>query len=362
MDDQTRSDANDIDRFLRLKTRPDGACDSTIGRQIMNYAFFHFVNSSWLKVDTQTELIPPNALSCIGERHIAVRKQDFLRLNNPAEDILYNPDHPTYDLHDLSHLSAATLCPELYGNKYADHPVNLDNNLTALIRSPAMKTANGPLFSDGIIFSEFLTELFTVEAAKITNTPDKHTYESLETTLATTLSSYLLSQTPLLHPSTQTSISLPHAITPIQLAVLAQNKAYELTASELEQRVFTRGGAAGDSRDVLDNMTAVERIEFLAENKSWLYFEVRNTIKHRAHKAALGIAARWWVGVLDSEGRGGEDEDDEGRAMLGLVRRVVESVEYEDWEGKRRVDLWGIIAGMSRGGGGGGKLEGVIRV
>lgn len=79
-------------------------------------------------------------------------------------------------------------------------------------------------------------------------------------------------------------LKLSSSVRPIELATLVQNKAYELTASGIEQRVFTRGGPAGDSRDELDGMSAVQRIEFLSSSWSWLYFEIRNTIKHCAHK------------------------------------------------------------------------------
>jgi len=65
------------------------------------------------KVVHQTKLIPRNAISCLSEGTIAVRKQDFL--SKSSEQILVNR-LPLNDLHDFAHLTTATLSPELYGN------------------------------------------------------------------------------------------------------------------------------------------------------------------------------------------------------------------------------------------------------
>lgn len=111
MDDQTRADANYIEAFLRETVN-----GVPVGQPIMSNAIFDFVTRSVGRVYTQTKLIPPNALSCVGPGHIAVREQDFIKRDKPDEHD-YLDDRPTYDLHDFSHLTAATLCAELYGNK-----------------------------------------------------------------------------------------------------------------------------------------------------------------------------------------------------------------------------------------------------
>ncbi len=182
--------------------------------------------------------------------------------------------------------------------------------------------------SDGIVFSEPLTGLFTTSAQKHIDQETNFTYASLTSEMANEVASYLLAERPLYHPSTKENFGLEKLITPVQLAVLAQNKAYELTASEMEQRLFARGGSVGDARDVLDGMTAVERIEFLAKSKSWLCFEVRNTIKHQAHREAYQIVAKRML----KEERNCE-----------LVLKILKNLSYEDgWDS----DLWSTVRDM----------------
>ena len=312
------AEAGRIDRFLR---RDGMAC------RAFNYAVFCLVKGHWLKVEHATKLVPPNAISCIGNGAIAVRKRDF---EGSADEVLNDPS-PMYDLHDFSHLATATLSPELYGNKYFSHLVNLGPRLTALIRSPGTKTASGPKLSDGMLFSEILTDLYTCEAELHLSRQVAHCYGSLEKKLAQRLAGYLLGGTALHHMSTQTLIRVDEPITPIQLAVLAQNKAYELTASEMEQRLFTRGGGDGDEGDVLGAMTGIERIEYLSTSKSWLYFEVRNTIKHRAHKEAYRLVALHFMA---------------NQVQVDLVAKILENLDYEDWREGRRLDLWAVLKGV----------------
>jgi hypothetical protein len=288
----------------------------------INYAVHHFVTRGGLKVENPTKLVPPNAISSIGDSHIAVRRQDFLRTNEEllAESV------PLWDLHDFAHLTTATMSPELFGNKYFDYLIKLEPKLTALVRSPGVRTGKGPKASDGILFSELLTSVFTLEVDAVLKHQKKHSYKSLTTTLANTLANYLLGQTALLHPSTKTMMKLDTPISLTQLAVLAQNKAYELTASEIEQRVFARGGT--DDRDPLHSLTAIQRIEYLAASRSWTYFEVRNTIKHRAHKEAYRLV------TIDYLGRGIEVE---------LCKIILESITYEDWRRGERRNLWSLF-------------------
>ncbi|KAK8055461.1 hypothetical protein PG993_000688 [Apiospora rasikravindrae] len=126
-------------------------------------------------------------------------------------------------------------------------------------------------------------------------------------------------------------------ITPEQLAVLAQNKAYELTASEMEQRVMTRGGPALDARDKLDAMSSAERIRHLAASRSWMYFEARNTIKHRAQKLAYGKVARHMLARSEEELDGADRQ---------LVQLVINANEYMGWEWGQVPNLWEILLGI----------------
>ncbi|RYP26367.1 hypothetical protein DL767_008071 [Monosporascus sp. MG133] len=303
------------------------------GTRIINYAVHAYITRGGLRVDYATSCVPPNAISAVGPRHVVVRAEDFP--HRPASDVLASSS-PMWDLHDFAHLSCATLCPELYGNKYQAHLIQLPKPLTALIRSPGMRSATGPKISDGLVFSELLTKLFSDAVAQgppldMQQQHRQQTYAGLTAKLARALVEYLLGKRCLEHPSTGRMLSLPEPISPIQLAVLVQNKSYELPASEIEQRVFTRGGLVGAKEDVLQNLTARERAAWLAESRTWGFFEVRNTIKHRAHKEAYKLLCD----VLMEQA-----EDDWGRALLEKVRA---NILYADWEKGRRVMLWDLV-------------------
>lgn len=307
------AEADIIDVFLR---------QDAVAIRAINYGVHCFVTEGGFIVDHPARLVPPLAISCIGKCHIAVRSKDFER---PAKELLA-VTNPLFDLHDFAHLTTATLSPELFGNKYFNHLIKLSSNLTALVHSPGMRSGKGPRISDGILFSELLTGLFTHEVEAYIKEEKSHTYNSLAQSLASGLADYLLGRRPLLHLSTQSMIQLDEPITVVQLAVLAQNKAYELPASEIEQRCFTRGG--GDDRDPLFNMTTRQRIEFLATSRSWTYFGVRNTVKHRAHKEAYRLVAVHFL---------------ETGVEVELCRRILENITYEDWERGERVDLWALL-------------------
>lgn len=238
-----RSLGSQIDCFLRANHNFHRA---------VNYAIHYFINKVTNKVIYPPKLVPPNAISSIGFRYFAVREKDFAMT---CSETLLDDTTVVWDLHDFAHQTAASVSPELYGSKYFSHLQFLPFRATALIRSPGLRTADkGPKISDGLVFSELLTGLYTVEVEKVLGGSTQHIYASLERTLATAVAEYLLGERSLLHPSTGKMLQLESRISVPQLAVLVQNKAYELTASEIEQRVFTRGGPEGDVRDLLDKM------------------------------------------------------------------------------------------------------------
>ncbi|KAI1314156.1 hypothetical protein F5Y03DRAFT_336277 [Xylaria venustula] len=310
-----------IDSFLRSH---DAA-----GIRAINYAVHAFVTRGNLRVDHATSCISPNAIAAVGPRHVVVRSIDFD--SRSASDALACSS-PLWDLHDFAHLTCATLSEELYGNKYQDHLIQLPKPLTALIRSPGFRTATGPMISDGLVFSELLTKLFTDTVTKNRqNAQEEETYRSVCTELATALSEYYLAKRSLEHPSTGRKLSLLEPISPTQLAVLVQNKSYELPASEIEQRVFTRGGPVGAKEDVLLGFTARERAAWLAESTNWTYFEVRNTIKHRAHKEAYSMVCEVLMKRVTDEGN---------KSLLAQIR---ESLDYKDWATGQRCILWDLV-------------------
>ena len=318
------------------------------------------MKEKWLTVTHRNRFIPPNAVSCTGNHVVAVRAREWML---PADYSLFlspeDGDNVAYDLHDFAHLTAAILSPTLFGSRYfLGHLGSLDHSLTQLIASPGISSGLGPKLSDGMIFSEILMGAFTDTVDEhfhfhshnhITEqgtgqgekgTGREHDYASLEDTCADLLSEYLLAQRSLVHLSTGTQMGLSknESISTIQLAVLAQNKAYELPAAEIEQRIFTRGGPIGDARDILEKMNAVQRIEFLATtSQSWLYFEVRQTIKHRAQKSGYRKVAERWLQNLKEN----KQEDQRERE---LARKILENITYEDWYAGRRLDLWQVVS------------------
>ncbi|KAE8453324.1 hypothetical protein EG329_011391 [Mollisiaceae sp. DMI_Dod_QoI] len=326
--DSTISLIHEIDALLRM---------DNMGIRALNYGVHAFVNDPEMKIDREQRLIPYNAICCKGENHIAVNKKCFLL---SAENSLGHRDF-LYDLHDFAHLTTATLCSELYGNQYHPHLAALPPPLTALIRSPNInlkqgKLAGTPLASDGIIFSEFLTRLFNDEwRAAMTELDSekglpKRTYGDLTARLAWSVAEYLMGRRSLTHNTTGELVTLENPITPVELAVLAQNKAYELTSSEMEQRVFFRGRVkAEDPKDDLEDLNAWERMNWLAKNKSWTYFEARNTVKHRAQKEAYRLVAEEFLAL-------GEEK--------ALCQMILDNIVYEDWKRGQRVNLWDLVA------------------
>lgn len=318
--------ADQIDQFLRHNGN---------FHRVVNFAVHRFINNSTNHVIYPEKLVPPNAISSIGYRSFAVRERDFAVTTSEA---LLDDTSVRWDLHDFAHQSTASLAPDLYGSKYFSDLQYLPPRATALIRSPGMRTAEkGPKISDGLVFSELLTGIFTSEVEESSRALKQHTYASLECTLATAIADYLLGKRSLLHPSTGKMLQLDAAISVPQLAVLAQNKAYELCASEIEQRVFTRGGPEGDERDLLDKLSTGQRLEAIASSRAWMYFEVRNTIKHRAHKAAYRRVAETFLEQSHSH-----SPDD-----MKLSHAIIDTLDYKNWDSGGPPNLWALVAQLN---------------
>ncbi|KAL3421604.1 hypothetical protein PVAG01_05760 [Phlyctema vagabunda] len=310
-----------IDAFLMT--------DSNCIRAI-NYGVHRFVNN--ITVYHPGKLVPPRAISALGPYRAAVRPQDFDGDSVAMLDITT----PLWDLHDFSHLTAASLAPELFGSKYFTSLVHLPSPLTALVRSPGMKTADPkPACSDGVVFSELMTGLYTAEVDAVQRGDKTHTYASITEAMAKSVANYLRGEQELRHGTTGQMISMKKPITAVQLAVLVQNKAYELVASDMEQRAMTRGGPAGDARDELDSLTSNDRVLFLANCRRWMYFEVRNTTKHRAHKLAYKTVAEDML--ADCE------RDITAAREASLLRDILDNIHYKGWENKKTSNLWQVV-------------------
>jgi hypothetical protein len=70
-------------------------------------------------------------------------------------------------------------------------------------------------------------------------------------------------------------------------------------------------------------MSAVQRIEYLSSSWSWLYFEIRNTIKHCAHKLACQKVAERMLAQEDEFSITGSDRI--------LLRATFENIHYQGW-------------------------------
>ncbi|KAJ5480456.1 hypothetical protein N7530_005965 [Penicillium desertorum] len=176
----------------------------------INYGVHRLVNSSTFTVDYQTRLIPPTAISAIGVSYIAVRAQDF---KGDSVHMLDNPP-AIWDLHDFAHLSAASVCPDLYGSKYFAHLTELPSELTALIRSLKIHTTDPtPRYSDGVLFSELLTVLFTSEMRGGAEGGEEY------------IADYLMGRRELQHLTTGKMPRVKNPIRAVELATLVQNKA-----------------------------------------------------------------------------------------------------------------------------------------
>ncbi|KAK2873576.1 hypothetical protein FQN49_002263 [Arthroderma sp. PD_2] len=312
---------------------------STDGNAIraINYGDHRLINSGTLTVDHDTYMIPPRAISSIGINHVAVRASDF----EGDSSSLLDQSSAMWDLHDFAHLTAASFSPEIFGSKYFSHLTRLPRKLTAPVRSPRMMTADPtPRCSDGVIFSELLTPLLTAEMEAVEAGSKTHTYSSLTDTLADRIADYLMGTCELPHLTSGRMLGMKDPITAVELAVLMQNKSYELTDSEIEQRVFTRGGPIGNVKDELDGLTMSQRIEALARCRRWLYFEVRNTIKHRAQKLAYKRVAEQMLAARTLE----EDQDSD------LLESILKAFHYADWEQGRVPNLWQRVADMGHRG------------
>ena len=315
--------------------------DNNITRAI-NYAVHRVITDGTKEVIYPSKLVPPRAISSIGSKQFAIRAVDFSGINSEA---FLDDTSMIWDLHDFAHQSSASLSPLLYGSKYFSHLQYLPPRATALIRSPGMRTADkGPKISDGIVFSELLMGLFDKEMQDIHAGLKCHTYSSLENALAEVTAEYLLARRSLEHPSTGKVLHLDRPVTAAELAVLVQNKGYELTASEIEQRVFTRGGPPGHERDPLDSLDAGGRLKFLTESRTWTYFEVRNTIKHRAHKSAYRIVASELASLSRRQASMEPTQPFASPENQRLLEAIFDALDYRDWETSGPTNLWGLVS------------------
>ncbi len=73
---------------------------------------------------------------------------------------------------------------------------------------PGIRDLTGPILSDGILFSEFLTGIFTQQVTLLLSDGKDCTYEDLTKVMATLLAEYIIGERKLLHPSSGTLVKV----------------------------------------------------------------------------------------------------------------------------------------------------------
>ncbi len=257
---------------------------------------------------------PHWGFQAVSARQLAVRPEEVL----PGDDALAS-NVPRHDLHDFAHLAACRMSGELYGNKF-----HLPSRLGALPSQlvdlvAGFDSDQTPQHADGVLFGRVLQHLFE----RGVTDPDLPEWVIVQE-LADALLPYLLGEGSAFDPVLQCEITATRSVNVYELAVLAQNKAYELPASEAEQVLFVRGGR--DERDQLAGLSASDRLRVVAGLARRTYHERRNTLKHRAHAEAYVRAAS--LLLRDTDLAAPERE---------LANAVVRSLRFLDfWDGDRR--------------------------
>jgi hypothetical protein len=295
-----------------------------LGEPSVQHRVWHGAISRFLRDAENRNLItgpfvPKGAFQPLDSGVVCVRADELHALTGDAPS-----QTGVFDLHDFAHQAAASLCPELYGNRFHTPAFEqLPPSLADLVAG--FDSDRIPQHADGTVFGGFLGHLFN----------EWDDYEEPESTivegLAERIVPYMLGEGTLYLPAQERRICPSRSVNAPELAVLAQNKAYELPASELEQLMFTRGG--GDGRDELEQLSPSERLQAIAALRRRTFHELRNTLKHRAQKLAYERT------VEELRGRAGLA--DEERHLLANTFRHLRFLDYRS--GLRR-DLFRDVA------------------
>lgn len=230
----------------------------------------------------------------------------------------------TFDLHDLAHYAAATVCPNVYGNKFHTRAFRqLPDQLIDLVAG--FDSASAPQHADGTLFGNYLGHLFNQRGDY--DDPE----QKIVSDLAGRLVPYMLGEGSLYLPGSGRNIRPSRAATVCELAVLAQNKAYEWPASELEQLMFTRGGT--DGRDELEQLGTSDRVRAIAALHQRTFHEARNTLKHRAQALAYQLT----IEELRSQAPLSREE-------RVLAHATTRHLRFDDYSVGLRRDLFGDVA------------------
>lgn len=263
---------------------------------IINYAFHAFVKAAARNprkvVSEKTASIAGYAIQAGDSSTLFVKAQSQLLSSDAISS--YERGEQMYDWHDLAHIVAASSSEGAFGAKYHNGLDGLERYYRAITEGAGMQDATGPVFSDGLLFSQLSRPLLEhYESKQQFDGAKQYTYDEIQVLITKDLFQYLGGDHELFHPGTGRNISAGRPIDPLELAVCIQNKRYERRASEVETEVFVRGtpdGPRGDpDKDPLYFLSRSKRLEYVASlDDNLLYFEARNVTRHRAHEDALG--------------------------------------------------------------------------
>jgi hypothetical protein len=263
--------------------------------------------------------VPKGGFQPLGAGTVCIGEADLAKLTGAGSSSL-----AMLDLHDLAHQAAASLCPELYGNRLHSRAFH---QLPAQLRDlvAGFDSTRTPQHADGTVFGGFLSHLFN-ESVDV-DAPEAEIVEHL----AKAIMPYMLGEGALFLPASGAWTQASRSVDVYEAAVLAQNKAYELPASELEQLMFTRGGL--DGRDQLANMSTSERVRAIGRLQGRTYHEARNTLKHRAQALAYQrtVEELW-------------RRHDLSDAQRDLAARTFRHLRFQDHRSGMRRDLFRDVA------------------
>ncbi|ALU43388.1 hypothetical protein [Pseudoalteromonas rubra] len=256
---------------------------------IYNLTINHFV-FSWPSKAACAQMIAPNQFQLSKEQVLYYRDDAFYR---HSEQVKRLGDEVVYDLHDFAHL-VSTLCkPTLYGCYYHDLSAKITNKqFRNMISLPGKRDLDSQIVADGFVYTCLTRHLYDTLVTEPFTTPD-----DLVEAIAEQLSHYYLAEQTLTSAQDGKTYRLNAPIETGQLVILALNKLYEHSASEVEHSVFIR---AEQDSGVLE-LSPSNRLQALAAPLKWLYPEARNTIRHRAHALSYIKTAKALIPMRPAE-------------------------------------------------------------
>ena len=159
------------------------------------------------------------------------------RFFSEIESIISLGDVAFYDLHDFSHVLSTICCPELYGCCYHELPDFVTNKIfRKLISKPKKIKTEIDLYTDGFIYTDLSREIYDQCLKKAYSIDDRN----LIRTMALNIFEYLIAKRSLRVKDYKIGCKLNKAIPSYHLLILAINKLYENSASEVERFLFIR--------------------------------------------------------------------------------------------------------------------------